>query len=95
MSKHKLTEEQEENIKKYYELIKSEDEESVLLGIQLFYNDFKDFKCPHRKHQEDKIIFTDFFRLKEPNPALDWFYRLKIYWLERIVDLGFCGYYYD
>lgn len=93
--KHKLTEEQRENLHKYYELIESEDKESILLGIQLFYNDFKNFKCPHRKHQEGKIIFTDFIQLREPCNDIDWFYRYKIYWMERIIDLNICGNYYN
>ena len=96
--KHKLTEEQRNNLQKYGELLASKDEESVKLGMNLFYNDFRNCKIPVRKFNgKGKPIWTDFvFIEKSDQHGCEYIpFTGGSWWdLARVEDLLNCGWYY-
>lgn len=95
MTEYKLTEHEINNLLKYLELVRSTDKESIILGITIFYDDFKDFKLP--------IIYDDgclsYIMLEEVDINLE-IILLNLnskfcvkYWSKRIADLLIYNYY--
>ena len=97
MNKHILTTQEKTNLLKYKELINSiNDPESVCLGIDLFYNEYKEYNCPVRSewfYSSISLLDFQFRKLKNPRYYNDGSFSMIWYWLDRIRDLLYCGYY--